>query len=194
MNFYGFDDITPSYISISPTNLGLGGGTGISGGSIEVETPPSTISFTLIDDVAGDQTGDLVNFVRHFKIDKDDVKSFLFDTDLTGANYTVLGTPRPSTEIGEGGKTGVSKIVLSGANVWNPTADMLSITVLPITIADINNPPTFTDNDNLTSPLRSGFGFEIPLNPTTESFKIDNIAITAFAGDVIDLYITKLTS
>jgi len=189
-----FDDITPRYILLSPKNLGLGGDITISGASIDVETPPSTISFNLIDDVAGDQTGDLVNFIRHFKIDKDDIKSYLFDTDLAGGNYTVLGTPRIANDIGEQAKTGISKVVLSGASVWNPTTDMLSITVLPVTIGDMNNPPTFTDNDNSTTPLRSGIGFEIPLNPTTDSFKIDNIAITAFAGDVIDLYITKLTT
>lgn len=150
------------------------------------------ITVAKIDDVAGDQTGALVNYVQLFLAGADGTTTLIgTKTQDLSADYTVLGTPRNATEIGVNAKTAAFQETLP-VGVWVPGALVDSFTYAVFTVGDTLNPPTFTDSDGNVDDLFAGESPGYTIISDTVSFDTTNIKITVNAGDVVKVYGTKL--
>ena len=147
-----------------------------------------------IDDVAGDQSGDLINYTEIRAVDEATGVTTLLSTlteDLS-APYAIVGTPRNESEIGVAAKTGVFTQIVSGAWTVPPLTESFGYIV--ITVSDPATPPTFTDSDGVVTPLYAGESLNFSLADGTHEIAQPNITITAGAGDTVKVFGTKYTA
>ncbi|MEM9526921.1 MAG: hypothetical protein AAGA31_09950, partial [Bacteroidota bacterium] len=154
-----------------------------------------TITVAKVDDVAGDQSGDLINYVEVRLIDPETGATTLVATkteDLS-ADYTVQGTPRNGSEIGVNARTAPFQETLP-VGTWMPSLLVDSFAYAVYTVADTLNPPTFTDSDGNTDSLFEGESANFSLSDNTEALNTTNIQITVNSGDVVKVYGTKYSA
>ena len=94
----------------------------------------------LIDDVVGDESGDLINYSDFYVVLDDGTRTLLFTLDEKGQPYILQGTSKSISEIGTNLKTSAEQLVLTGGN-WIPTGDITSFSYSVITVGDTNNRP-----------------------------------------------------
>lgn len=148
-----------------------------------------------VDDVAGDQSGALVNYVEVRTVDPVTGLTTLLETlteDLSAA-YVVLGTPRNGSEIGVNARTAPFSELLPVGD-WTPSPLVESFAYAVFTVGDTLDPPTFTGTDNVTTDLYQGETANFQLSDNTEALNTTNLKITVKAGDVVKVYGVKYSA
>lgn len=162
----------------------------------DISSPTEDFEFAAVrkvDDIAGDQSGDLINYTEIRAVNEVTGLTTLLATlteDLS-APYVVVGTPRNESEIGVDAKTSVFSQVVSGSWMVGPLTESFGYMV--IAVADPATPPTFTDSDSNITPLFAGESQSFSLADGTHVIDQPNIAITAGAGDTVKVFGTKYT-
>lgn len=186
-----------------PPNGALG--TGGTGGTTNVTIPnplPVTLDTTyditqqcLVDDVAGDGTGQIVPFVRLTLLQVDNAtgsvtSSLIGDfTDSTAATtYAAQGTARDADDVGTDAVTDQSRFLIQEGATWSPTADLRSYTIRVVT--DTSGNITFTDSGGEITPLVAGetLSFDADVNEMFETSPV----LTTGTGDVVVVSATKI--
>lgn len=145
----------------------------------------------LFDDVAGDQSGDIIPIRELKRIDNDGTETSIRFINNKGNPYTVLGTVRSLPEIEPPTKTTQRRLILSG-NTWSPTVLTQSYSIFIINVNSPGNPPTYTDNNAVTTPLFEGGGFSITQIEGTQQLDNTNISVVAQVGDIVEIVYTQI--
>jgi hypothetical protein len=153
----------------------------------ECSTNVELVKRCMCDDVNGDGSV-ITSYVEAYGIEitNNVITSTLLGT-FTDETFQTTYAPVNPTQCNQLGDRVISqrarRIVLQGANSFSPPHILTgTITVMVIEVADVNNPPTFTDSSGATTPMVVGESFSFALEDGNINFNTLPI-VTTNAGD-----------
>lgn len=142
-----------------------------------------------------DNAGVITEFIRFYSYDPN-TNAITFTGDWLpdlSATYTPTGTVGLCSQTGTPLQLVQRRIHLTGIQVWNRPATVVSMTIFVRRVGDVTNPPSITDNAANTTPLFIGdnISYGIPNDSSTVlqgSFAVN----MAHVNDVITIHYLEL--